>query len=332
MLRGMVEEQIFILAPLVAIIAIGFVWRRAGLPFDHRSLTALTLMVAVPCLVFSALTKGQIGALVVGNYLLAAATAVGISVGLATLVSRCSSMESTLRPALAFGNVGNIGLPVSNAALGAQGLTYATIVFVLCLVLQTGALALTDPEGGRRRIVRAAPVAMSLGAALIFISSGGTPPRWLLHVCDALGSTAMPMMLLALGHALGRTTSAAVLRVAHWAALRLIIGVTAGGLATWLFGLAGVAAAILILQSATPSSVFASLAPANDASRERVAATIAGSTVLYLALLPVLLWWLASDPRHGAWNSRHAADRPAAAALYRDDLDERTAGMTVRVR
>ena len=101
---------------------------------------------------------------------------------------------------------------------------------------------------------------------------------------------AIPLMLVALGHALG---SFRIARFGPSAALgvsRLVLGFAVGWLVTAAFSLEGTIRGVVIIESAMPVAVFCFLLAARyDRHPEDVAGAIVISTVLSLASLPALL-------------------------------------------
>jgi predicted permease len=125
-----------IAAPVFALAAIGFAWVRLGYDYDTAFVTRLAMTLAVPCLIFVALARSGLDPSTAGRLLLASLAAYG-SV-LAAIWTACRVLRLDLRTywaPLAFGNTGNLGLPLALFAFGEVGLGYAVIVFSVTAVL-----------------------------------------------------------------------------------------------------------------------------------------------------------------------------------------------------
>ena len=115
-------------------------------------------------------------------------------------------------------------------------------------------------------------------------------PLWLGNTVELLAGFAIPLMMLALGHALGSFKVQRLPMAAGIAAGRLGLGLIVGVAITLIFGLTGIERGVVLVQSAMPVAVFNYLLAARyDRHPDDVAGAIVISTLAAFAGLPVLL-------------------------------------------
>lgn len=288
----LVAEIASIIAPLFVIAGIGYGWGRSGRPFDTTVIGALVVNFAVPSLIFSTLTRLNVPAGTFG--LIAGLFALGILVNavIAWPLLKAAGLDPRVYlPASVFPNNGNMGLPLCLFAFGDPGLALGISAFV---VSSTGGVtfgvALSSGKFAPRDLIRL-PQLWVIAAALVFVVTGVSPPRWLANTTSLIGGMSIPMMLLALGVSLSRLEVRSFRRSFGLAVLRLGLGFLIGwGLAT-AFGLEGAERGVLILQCSMPPAVvnyiFAARYERNPAE---VAGFIVAGTMLSYATLPLLMF------------------------------------------
>ena len=280
-----------IVAPVFALAAIGFLWVRAGWDYDTTFVTRLAMTLSVPCLIFVALMEAEIdpGAL---RDLTLAATCAYAAVIAATwaLVAALGLDRRTWLAPLAFGNTGNLGLPLALFAFGEVGLTLAVVVFAVMAVLSfTIGVWFVAGGGNPARALREPMVgATILGATCLWF--GILTPPVVTETLRLVGQMAIPLMLITLGVAVARLRPAGLARPAALSAVKVALCAAAGWGAAVLFDLPEVARAVLVLQVATPAAVTSYLlAVKYGADADAVAGLVVVSTLMSVAVLPVLL-------------------------------------------
>lgn len=280
-----------IVAPVFAGAGLGYLWGRLKRPFDHAMVTALSTQIATPCLVFSTLTRMDVSTAAFGEIALAAFASYALmgALGAAALLSLKQPFHSYL-PSLVFGNIGNMGLPLSLFAYGHAGLALAIAVFAVGAVLQfTVGVWITSGKGSPMELLRT-PILYSVAAAMAFMLAGVKPPLWLHNSTRLIGELMIPMMLLALGVSLASLRVTSMGRAVGFSVLRLAGGFACGAIVAWAFGLTGAARGVLIVQSTMPVAVFNYLfAKAYNRKPEEVAGIVLISTLISFATLPLLI-------------------------------------------
>ncbi|MEQ8664704.1 MAG: AEC family transporter [Rhodospirillales bacterium] len=290
----MLSQLLNIIAPVAIAVAIGFAWRRKGLAFDIKLVSALVTNIGTPCLVFSTLSNVEIGEKTFVEMALATFVTLCSFAAISAIAFRASGIPArTFLPSMVFANTGNVGLPLSLFAFGTEGLALAVTYFTIHLILlftigelvSAGSLSVG-------KIVRQ-PVLYAVPAALVVLIGDLTVPMWLENTTKLLGDFTIPLMLITLGISLADLKIGGFRRSLVLSVFRLVMGFAVGVAAAEAFGLEGVSRGVLILQSAMPVAVFNYLfAVRNDNSPEEVAGIIVLSTAIAFALLPALLWFV----------------------------------------
>jgi len=287
----MYAQLLPILAPVFLVTLIGYGWARLGVPFQREFLTGLVMNIGVPCLILhgtlqldadASLFLSMIGFAILA---LLVCTLVG-----ATVLRATSQPLRSYLPPIAFGNSGNLGLPLCLFAFGRQGLGLAIGFYLVGSVSQFIAGPLFQGRQPVWRTLLTTPVnyAALLGVGLL--ATDATLPLWLGNTIELLSGLAIPLMMLALGHALGSFGVQRLPVAAGIAAGRLGLGLLVGYAITLVFGLTGVQRGVVLVQSAMPVAVFNYLLAARyDRHPEDIAGAIVISTLVAFAALPALL-------------------------------------------
>lgn len=288
--------------PIFVIAAVGFVLARR-FHVDVRMLSRVTFNALAPCLVFnlivtSQVSAGELGRIVVFTVLLV--SALGVIARLAALPFALSRPElSAFLIVVMFSNAGNYGLSVVLFAFGRDVLARAVVYFVTSALLMYS-VGIVVASSGRSSVGRAAkgllkvPAMWGLVAAVLMLWSGARLPTGLERPIELLSAAAIPTMILVLGMQLERSAwPARPGLVAVAAVLTLLVAPVIGvGLAAAL-GLSGPARQAVILESAMPSAVIATiLALEFDVAPSFVTAVVVATTAISpitVALLIALL-------------------------------------------
>ncbi len=287
----MLSQIATVIAPLFVCAGIGFAWARSGKNFDADMVGRLVGAVALPCLVFSTLTKLSVApgvfARMAGLYLIA--VAIFAAVGYVALKAAKLDLR-VYGPPMVFSNCGNMGLPVCLFAFGDTGLGLAVCVFLgnsilnYTLGVATFAGELTFRSITRNVLIYATVIAFG------FMAAGIEPPPWLADTTRFIGALSIPYMIVALGVAVARLGVADLPRTVALSVLRQAVGLAVGwGLAT-LAGLHGAERGVLILQCAMPVAVVNYLFALRYNRRpEQVASMVVATTLIAYAMLPLVL-------------------------------------------
>ena len=280
-----------IVAPVFLLAAVGFVWVRMGLEYRVEFVTRLAMTLSVPCLIFVALMEADIepSALTALTLASLAAYAAVIAVTWAVVASLRLDRRTWLAP-LAFGNTGNLGLPLALFAFGQEGLSLAVVVFAVMAILSfTVGVWFVSGGGNPAGVLREPMVAATLLGAL-FLWFGWSTPRFLTETLRLTGQMAIPLMLITLGVAVARLKPEALARPVLLSVAKLAVCIAAAWIVGRWFALEPTAFAVLVLQVATPVAVTSYLlAEKYGADAGAVASLVVVSTLLSVGALPLLL-------------------------------------------
>ena len=280
-----------ITAPVFLLAAVGFVWVKLGFEYRVEFVTRMAMTLAVPCLIFVALMETEIAPEALAAVSLASFAAYGfVMVGSFIVVKLARLDVQTYLAPLIFGNTGNLGLPLALFAFGQTGLSYAVVVFAVMAILSfTIGIWMVAGAGSFKQVVREPVVATTLLGAL-FLWQGWQTPEFMTNAISLIGQMAIPMMLITLGVAVARLETRAMTQAVLLSVIKVAICVGAAWVAARWLQLDPVAAAVLIVQIATPVAVTSYLlAQKYGTNPEPVAGLVVASTLLSVIVLPLLL-------------------------------------------
>ena len=280
-----------ILAPVLLISGVGFVWVKRGNTFDQGFATQLIAVLSAPCLVFSTLVQMHVSAAEFSSIGAAAFICLCLSgvVGAAALWALRLPVKVFVA-SITFPNIGNMGLPVCLFAFGERGVALAMIYFTVVSIFQFTLGPMLASGKFQPSLLFKTPFVYAAVAALIVVLFHLSVPQWVINTTSVLGQIAVPLMLLALGVALAQLRVANLGRALAVSLLRLGIGLACGWAVAQGMGFHGAARGVVIVESAMPAAVFNYLfALIYDNSPEEVAGVIMVSTLLSYLTLPFLV-------------------------------------------
>jgi predicted permease len=291
----MVLRLFSIIAPVFACAAIGYAWARAGRPYDSEFVTRLIMNVGAPFLIISSFSDApDLDRAALGSVGLATLGVMALVGALAMVVLRAFRFPArTYLPSVVFPNTGNMGLPLCLFAFGQAGLSLAIVVFLVVATFNFSVgVAIVSGERHPGRLLRM-PLLWAAAIAVTLVLTGWRLPVWVANTVHIMGGLTIPLMLLSLGVTLSTLRVEMIGRSLFFALLRYGFGFGAGLVVCRLLGLTGVARGVVILQAAMPPAVFNyMMAERYRRDPEHVAGIVVVSTVLSLAVMPVVLWFL----------------------------------------
>jgi len=290
----LVAELAAIVLPVFICAGIGLLWTRLGKPFDSDLVSRLVYKIGVPCLILATFSKVTLDARALAQVAAASFAAYCCFAAIGAAVLRAARLPLTsYLPSMMFPLVGSMGLPVALFGFGQPGLALALVYFTLGSIgtFTVGAAI----AAGRVSFVKLArePVIYAALIAVVLLVLGLRLPRWLVNTTGLLGGVVVPLQLIALGCSLGQLRVGSLPRAFALACLRLGMGLGVGYAMAAVFGLTGVARAVVILLSAMPVAVSNYLfALIYKRKPDEVAGMVLISTALAFFGLPVLLAFL----------------------------------------
>lgn len=283
---------------LVALLG-GAVGRWKSLPVS--AISTLVFYLFTPSLVFYSLETTQVSAGDAGRIIAVMLFTFVCMYASATLWSLLRGHDRAMRAAFALGattpNVGNMGLPVSQLAFGDAGLDVAVMCFVIGSVMANSvgiAIGSTAGSGSKREALRAPlrfPALYAAIAGVIVNLASIDLPIAIESPAKSLAGAAVPTMLVVLGLQLrqagGRDFLGDTVAVN---AGRLLLAPASALLACIFLGVEGVTRDALIVASAMPTAVIATIVATEfKASPAFVTRVVVTSTLASMVSLSVLI-------------------------------------------
>ena len=287
----MYSQLIPILAPVFIVAMLGYGWARLSLPFDREFVTGIVMNVGVPCLILQGTTGLEADVPLFMSMIGYALVALVICAVVGTVVLRMlgQPLRSYLPP-VAFGNAGNLGLPLCLFAFGPKGLGLAIGFYLVGSVSQFLVGPLFQGRKPVWRTLFTTPVNYAAVLGIALLATETALPAWLGNTVQLLAGMAIPLMLVALGYSLGSFTISRLPVAVSLAVARLGLGLAVGLAIVWSFDLQGIERGVVLIESAMPVAVFNYLLAARyDRHPEDIAGAIVISTLASFATLPLLL-------------------------------------------
>jgi predicted permease len=287
----MVQQILTVVAPVMLIALLGYVWDRKGLPFDTAMVSTLASNVGAPCLLLSTLLARRPDLGLMLDLTVAAAGLIGVGCLFGAALLRFLRLPLRVYlPAMIFPNSGNMGVPLSMFAFGDAGLV-AAVAFFAAISLFQFSLGISLASGRFSvRGVLSSPVLWAMFAALAMIRFDIPVPEFAANTIQVLAGLVIPLMMLSLGTSLARLKVTALGRSVGFSLFRLGTGFAIALGMTHLLGLSGAARGAVMIQSAMPTAVFNYLfALRYDNRPDEVAGIVVISTLLSFLTLPLLL-------------------------------------------
>lgn len=208
-----------ITGPIFILIAIGYVAVRTGLfaKSDTRALGAFVINIALPAVLFKALSQRSFGDVVDGGFLAAYIVGSLVSLGVGIVVARHLRNQPMPKAAMvgmgmSMSNTAFIGFPVGLQLFGqtaAVALALAMIVENLIMLPLVLMLAERGGGGGRLAVLRQTlmrlaknPIVLAILAGFLAAGLGWQPPTLIAKTIDMASMASAPVALFAIGGAL----------------------------------------------------------------------------------------------------------------------------------
>jgi hypothetical protein len=285
--------------PIILVAGVGYILQQ-WLYLDTQSVSRVVFYGFTPPLVFTLIVSADIqGDDILRMLGLTASVMVAIG-ALAWIIGRAFKLRGTAVAALiltaTFMNAGNYGLSLNKFALGAEGLTWASIYFIgsamatVSIGVYIATIGRLSPSEAFKGLFKI-PAMYAIPVALLVRSMGWTLPHALGRPINLMSDAALPAMMLMLGMQIsdsGLPARKGLLAIA--VALRLLVSPLISYILAPRWGLHGVSRSAAILESAMPTAVMTTiLATEFDVEPDFVTGTVLVSTLLSpLTVTPIL--------------------------------------------
>ncbi len=278
------------LMPMVVCVVVGFIWGRRDQPYPTSFVSALVTYVAIPALTFHTLMTTPLAASTMTWVLTVSVLALLVAGVVVAVVLRLLGLSGRdLGQTAWIPNAGNLGLPMSELVFGLEGLTIA-IAFFAASSFVSFTLGLRWLTGSAGKVWRQ-PVLWATLIAIGLRASDVQAPDWSLDSAKLLGSMAVPLMLVTLGHTLSQLPRSGFQAGAGVAVARYVSGVVVALLLFAPIGIDPFIAAPIALQMLMPCAVNSYLfARLHGSAGDAAAGGVLLSTLVFLLLAPLMLW------------------------------------------
>ena len=188
----MIQQIFAVVAPVLLIALLGYVWDRKGLPFDTSMVSYLSSNIGAPCLLLSTLLTRRPDPSAMLT-MMGATTAMMVVTGVAgyTILRTLRQPMRVYLAAMMFPNSGNMGIPLTMFAFGAEGLVAAVAVFATVSLFQFSlGISLASGRFSLRDIL-SSPVLWSMGAGMVLLIFDIKLPAFLGNTIDVLAGLVM---------------------------------------------------------------------------------------------------------------------------------------------
>lgn len=294
----MFDVLINVIAPVMICIAIGYLWGKTPTVYATEFVTRMVTNIGAPCLIIHTMNSTDMRWQDFVEMARFTVLTLVCNLALGFVVLRAFRLNfSVLCLAVVMPNVGNMGLSLCLFAFGEEGLALALIIFVVTSLVHfaSGDIVLAREGSISRRLAGVARQPLVYGAlvAVMLVTTGWKLPTVLANTTQLLGGMTIPLMLITLGVSLSRLGAENLRTGTIIACTRMFGGLAISCSIVWVFGLSGLLAKVLILQSAMPSAVFNYLfALKHDRDIDAVASGVVISTFMSMLFIPVLLLFL----------------------------------------
>ena len=283
-----------VIFPVFFVIGIGYYLGKNNPKFDTNFITNFAGNIGTPAMIFYTVTTTGITLNIFISYfiyaiiMIAGFAAIGLI--LLFLLKKDLSMEL---PPLILPNTGNMGVPICLFAYGAQGLGVASAVAsVIILFHFTLGVFLAKKKFSFDILIKSPPV-YAIIVSVIFLYFKIKTPIFLENTTFLLTYATIFLVLMSLGIALTRFKfsfkNSIIMSIC-----RVLLGPVIAYIIIYNFKLSGLAAGVLLIQSAMPSAILNYLVGSMYSPKkviDSIAGTIVTSTLMSFITIPIVVFF-----------------------------------------
>ena len=287
-------KLIDVILPVFFVIGIGYYLGKKDPNFNTDFITTLAGNVGTPAMIFYTITSTGVTLETFIEYFTYALIIIGgfAVVGLIVLTLMKKDFVSELPP-LILPNTGNMGIPICLFAYGTEGLGIASaIASVIILLHFTLGVLLAKKSFSLKILITNMPI-YGIIAAVIVLYFDWKVPGFVVNTTFLLTYATIFLVLMSLGIALTKLKVVSWLNASILSGVRIIIGPIIGfGLIKYL-NLTGLAAGVLLIQSAMPSAILTYLVGSMYSEKrvvDSIASVIVTSTLMSFITIPIVVY------------------------------------------
>ena len=284
-----------VLFPVFFIVGIGFLLGKKNPNFDTSFITTYAGNFGTPALVIFALTAGGVTFDIFKEfffYALILLSAFGI-IGLVFLVLMKKDYIREL-PTFILPNTGNMGIPICLFAYGELGMGIAAAISSLVVLLHFTLNIFLAKRAFDFQTIFKSPAFYAIIITVLFLYFEQPFPKFVMNTVMLLAYGMIVMILMSLGVALTQMKVFSFKDAVITSTGRVILGPIIGFILIKIFGLTGVSAGVVLIQSSMPSAILCYLVASMYSPKEivdNISSTIVVSTVMSLVTIPITLFF-----------------------------------------
>ena len=288
-------KLIDVILPVFFVIGIGYYLGRKDPNFNTDFITTLAGNVGTPAMIFYTITSTGVTLETFIEYFIYALIIIGgfAAIGLIVLALMKKDVVSELPP-LILPNTGNMGIPICLFAYGTEGLGIASaIASVIILLHFTLGVLLAKKSFSLKILITNMPI-YGIIAAVIVLYYDWDVPGFVVNTTFLLTYATIFLVLMSLGIALTKLKVVSWLNASILSGVRIIIGPIIGFGFIQYLNLSGVAAGVLLIQSAMPSAILTYLVGSMYSERrvvDNIASVIVTSTLMSFITIPFVVYF-----------------------------------------
>ena len=283
-----------VIFPVFFVIGIGYYLGKKNPKFDTNFITNFAGNIGTPAMIFYTVTTTGITLDIFISYFIYAIIMIGgfAVVGLILLFFLKKDLSMELPP-LILPNTGNMGVPICLFAYGTQGLGVASAVAsVIILFHFTLGVFLAKKKFSIDILIKSPPV-YAIIISVIFLYFKINTPIFLENTTFLLTYATIFLVLMSLGIALTRFKFSLKNSIIM-SLCRVLLGPIIAYIIIHYFKLSGLAAGVLLIQSAMPSAILNYLVGSMYSPKkvvDSIASTIVISTLMSFISIPVVVFF-----------------------------------------
>ena len=283
-----------VIFPVFFVIGIGYYLGRKNPKFDTNFITNFAGNIGTPAMIFYTVTTTGITLTIFISYFIYAIIMIAgfaiIGLILLSFLKKDLSMEL---PPLILPNTGNMGVPICLFAYGTQGLGVASAVAsVIILFHFTLGVFLAKKKFSFDILIKSPPV-YAIIISVFFLYFEIKTPIFLENTTFLLTYATIFLVLMSLGIALTRFKFSLKNSVIM-SLCRVLLGPVIAYVIIYNFKLSGLAAGVLLIQSAMPSAILNYLVGSMYSPKkvvDSIASTIVISTLMSFITIPIVVFF-----------------------------------------
>jgi predicted permease len=283
-----------VLFPVFLTISIGYWYGKKDPTFDTEIITKFAGNIGLPSIIFYSLTTSNIDIQTFLKFskLIIFYVIIFSFIGI-FFIKIFKKDIYRLLPPIILPNTGNMGMPICLFAYGTIGLSIATAITSIILVLHFSlGILLASREFSIKPLLKCTPI-YALIFSLFFVYFNIPAPKFLENATFLLGYSTIFLVLMSLGVALSKLKVFFFAETLTYSLIRVLIGPLVGFAFIIFFNLTGVEAGVMFIQASMPSAILTYLVGKIYSSKDisdNIASTVALSTFLSFFTLPIIVF------------------------------------------